>query len=274
MHSKNVVSVGYRSVERFANRPGVSHAEHVILLLEQGQLEFEHGRQISFKPGMLMLIPAGMLHRTLAGNKVEFRWLSFCASCLELDEKDSLMAPFKQVRLGAMPCFTLPAARKEFFVSLCQELAAENQSLAGDAKEVARSLLLLVLHEIKKASKLAGEENFSHSTTMSEALNFIQENALTNISLKDVAAAVHLSPGYFATLFKKSSGFSVGAWITQLRLSEACAQLIHTDVSIEQLTYQLGWSDVTHFIRTFKKMYQVTPAQWRKKNRLSFVKPD
>jgi len=267
LHTKNLVNVGYKVVGNFANRPGVSHAEHVVLLLEKGQLEFEHGRQITFKPGMLMLIPAGMLHRTLAGNKVAFRWLSFCASCLDFDENASLMAPFKQVRLGALPCFVLPAGRRDYFVSLYQALEAENESLAVDAKEVAKSLLNLVLHEIKKAAKLVDEKTFSHSTTMSEALVFMQENALTNISLRDVAAAVHLSPAYFATLFKKSSGFSVGAWITQLRLSEACAQLTHTDISIEQLTYQLGWNDVTHFIRTFKKMYSITPAQWRRKNR-------
>ena len=101
----------------------------------------------------------------------------------------------------------------------------------------------------------------------------MQKNALTSISLKDVAAAVHLSPAYLATRFKQSTGFSVGVWITRLRLTEACSRLIHTDETIEQMTYQLGWNDVTHFIRVFKKMYAITPAQWRRHNRLSFVKP-
>ena len=273
MHSKNLVNVGSKVIENFTHHPGVSHSEHVVLLLEQGELLFEHGRKITIVPGMLMLIPAGMLHRPLAGNKVTLSWLGFCASCLGFDEDQSLMLPFKQVRLGALPCFVLPIARKAHFVSLLQELRLENASLAADAKEVAKSLLLLLLHEVKKASKLACEVNFIHSTSISEALSFMQKNALTSISLKDVAAAVHLSPAYLATRFKQSTGFSVGVWITRLRLTEACSRLIHTDETIEQMTYQLGWNDVTHFIRVFKKMYAITPAQWRRHNRLSFVKP-
>ncbi|MCJ8300412.1 MAG: hypothetical protein MJK13_15975, partial [Pseudomonadales bacterium] len=50
MHSKNLVNVGSKVIENFTHHPGVSHSEHVVLLLEQGELLFEHGRKITIVP--------------------------------------------------------------------------------------------------------------------------------------------------------------------------------------------------------------------------------
>lgn len=111
---------------------------------------------------------------------------------------------------------------------------------------------------------------------MISAMNYIQQHFLTPISLQQVAEAVHVSAPYLAALFKHETGFSVGQWIQQKRMTEACSRLLHTDQPISLIAEQIGISDTTHFIRQFKKTMGCTPAKWRKKhtNGVGFLKTD
>ena len=225
----------------------------------------EHGEVIEIKPGMLSLVPAGVPHSLLEGINIDVWWLGFCTSCLGLDEGQPLMAPFRQVRLGALPVFNLPKDRQAHVILLMSELQQELQASTPESFDVVKSLLLLVLNEVKKASRVEPLDQ-GRSSTISKALEFIQQHSLESISLKDVAHAVHLSPAYVATTLKKGTGYSVGEWIARNRLTEACSRLRHTDEKIDVISRQVGWNDVTHFIRQFKKAYGETPAAWRKNN--------
>ena len=242
------------------------HTEHVITFLQQGSLLAKHSEEVNISPGMLTVVPAGVPHSQLQGKDVGLWWLSFCPSCLGLDESHSLMQAFLQVRLGALAVFELPKSRHDYFIQLLKEVAGETEHGGPDSSDVVKSLLLLILNEVKKASPVQPLFFSGQSASIRKALVFIQKHSLTSISLKDVAEAVHLNPSYLATAMKKATGYSVGEWINRARLSEACSRLLHSNESVENIAVQVGWNDVTHFIRQFKKAYGITPAVWRKKN--------
>jgi AraC family transcriptional regulator, arabinose operon regulatory protein len=265
VHASHLVKTGYTFHERSGPSRDATHTEYTIVFLEQGKLKVKHGEEILVKPGMLVLVPAGTPHSVVESQNVGVRWLGFCASCLGLDESHAMMAPFQRIRMGALPVFELPKKRRTFLITLMQELQHESEQLRPDSYTVIKSLLLLILHETKKASNSVQTLNVNRSPVIARALTYIQKNSLNSISLKDVANAVHLSPAYLATTIKKGTGFSVGEWIMRNRLSEACSRLLHTDEDINTIAHQVGWNDVTHFIRQFKKAYQITPAAWRKK---------
>ena len=266
MHSSHIVSVGHEKLHAISSEHHGSHTEHVLTLLVNGELKMKHRETFTIKPGMVTLVPAGMPHSLLSGENIEVWWLSFCSSCLSVDENHSLMAPFKQVRQGKLPTLKLSKDRQKFFNTLLSEIKNATETANDDSWEVIRSLLLLILNEINKASPLDTSIQ-ANSSLLSECLEFIQNNSLTPISLKDVAASVHRTPAYVATIVKTETGYSVGDWITRNRLTEACSRLLHTNDNIETIGYQIGWGDVTHFIRQFKKAYGDSPASWRKQNR-------
>ncbi|MBY4675224.1 helix-turn-helix domain-containing protein [Marinobacterium arenosum] len=261
------IEVGHEFFERMEPHPHASHTEHVLTLLVRGRLRMEHGGLVEIGPGAVTLVPAGVPHRLLEGEGMEVWWLAFCASCVELDESHPLMSSFRQVRLGALPMFQLPPERLPYCVKLMQELQAEAAQSTPESFEVMRSLLLLLLREAKRAAPLdvsgGGEQSL-----VSDALAFIQQHSLEPISLRDVAEAVHRSPSYLASVVKNKTGYSVGEWISRSRLSEACSRLAHTDEPVDRIASRVGWNDVTHFIRQFKKAYGITPAAWRKENRM------
>ncbi len=267
IHFTHAINVGYQFTKDVSANHNASHTEHVISFVDQGQMRIEQGQEINIAPGMLVLVPAGVPHSQFSGNNVGSWWVSFCTSCLDLSESHSLMAPFGQVRLGALAVFSLPQERQGYLVSLMKGLKKETKINGPDSPEVMKCLLMLILNEVKQARSALIDAPAEGDSRVSQALEFIQKNSLKAISLKDVANHLHLSSAYLATRVKKSTGYSVGQWINRNRLTHACSRLMHTDEKIDSIANQVGWSDVTHFIRMFKKSYGQTPAAWRKQYR-------
>ena len=190
----------------------------------------------------------------------------FCAGCLQLDESQLLMSPFRRVRLGALPLVHIPKARRRRIVQLYREIGSECARGAPESPELSRCLLLLLLGEVRRA--MPGAHGAAPAGTLvSDALELIQRHCLESISLKDVAAAVHRTPAHVAAAVKKATGYSVGAWINSGRVAEAASRLVHTDDSLDNIANHVGWQDKTHFIRQFRKAYGATPAAWRRAHR-------
>jgi len=267
IHFTHAINVGYQFIKEVAVNHDASHTEHVISFVDKGHMRIEQGQEIDIEPGMLVLVPAGVPHSQFSGKNVGAWWVSFCTSCIDLDESHSLMAPFAQVRLGALAVFALPKARQAYLVSLMEALKKEGQVNGSDSPQVMKCLLMLILNEVKQARNAIVNTPMAGDTRVAKALEFIQKNSLKPISLKDVAKHLHLSPAYLATTVKKNTGYAIGEWINRSRLTHACSRLLHTDEKIELIANQVGWKDVTHFIRMFKKAYGQTPAAWRKHNK-------
>lgn len=245
------------------DHPQATHAEHRLSLLLRGHLCMQHGELIEITPGCLTLVPAGVVHRLVHGQSLDIWWMGFNLACLAMDESHPLLLPFKQVRAGALPIFQLPAERQPYFIQLLTELERIQQQSNPEADLLQHSLLMLILNEVKGAAQLV-QPRLAAQSLVGEALDFINQHCLQPISLKDVAEAVHRSPTHVASTVKKATGYSVGEWICQSRISAACARLKHSSDSIEAIADQVGWTDTTYFIRQFKKIQGVTPAVWRR----------
>ncbi|MCZ6665359.1 MAG: AraC family transcriptional regulator [Gammaproteobacteria bacterium] len=149
---------------------------------------------------------------------------------------------------------------------LYRELQEECERGAPESSELVRSLLLLLLGEVRRAMP-GGETTAPTGSLVADALEFIQRRCLDPISLKDVAAAVHRTPAHVAFTVKKFTSHSVGEWLRAGRVAEAAARLAHTEDSIDEITNHVGWQDKTHFIRQFRKSHGATPAAWRRQHR-------
>jgi len=262
------VFVRHEQVPRLHSHPEATHTEHGLTYLANGWFRMEHGTEITAGPGSITVVPAGVPHRTLDGEGLEYWLVGFCATCVQLDESQLLMGPFRNVRHGALPIVTIPRSQRGRLVRLFRELRDECERAAPESPELMRSLLVLILGEIHRAMPSARARS-QDGSLVSEALAFIQRRCLDSISLKDVAAAVHRTPTHVAATVKKTTGYSVGEWINSGRVGEAANRLAHTDDSLDEIANHVGWQDKTHFIRQFRKAYGVTPAAWRRQHRSS-----
>lgn len=260
------VLVFHDRIEVYEPGEEVTHTEHGLTYLVQGSFRMEHGGPVAAGPGTFTVVPAGVPHRALAGQDMEYWLLGFCATCLRLDESQPLMSPFERVRRGAVPVLTVEPSRRPRVESLYRDLRDEQARGGVETPELVRSIVLLLLGEARRAMP-EGPTPSPKNSLVADALEVVQRRCFEPISLRDVARAVHRTPAHVANVVKAQTGYSVGEWIRAGRVAEAAARLSHTDDSLDAIAEHVGWRDKTHFIRQFKKSYGITPAAWRRTQR-------
>jgi Response regulator containing CheY-like receiver domain and AraC-type DNA-binding domain len=100
---------------------------------------------------------------------------------------------------------------------------------------------------------------------MDLAKQYIEENYNSDISLNDVSRKVGLNPSYFSRIFKSTTGTNFVDYRTEIRINKAKELLKLPNKSLIEITYDIGFSDTTHFIRLFKKLTGITPNDYRQK---------
>ena len=84
-------------------------------------------------------------------------------------------------------------------------------------------------------------------------------------SVSLIADRLHLNPSYLNTLIKNLTGKTASSFINEKIILEAKSYLIHTDYQVAEISFRLGFTNVTYFNRFFKKWTQATPMEYRGK---------
>lgn len=95
-------------------------------------------------------------------------------------------------------------------------------------------------------------------------LEFLAENCTRTVRLEEAAEAAGLSKFRVAHLVKECTGKTVLQHIRRLRIQKARAWLEETDKDFADIAYELGFADQSHFIRHFREVTGLTPAQYRR----------
>ncbi len=96
------------------------------------------------------------------------------------------------------------------------------------------------------------------------AISYISSNYYNHdLSLKDVAEAVHLNPSYFSALFKESCGSSFKEYLNMVRIEASKQLLLNTDYTIIDIAVATGFEDQSYFSKVFKRYTGFTPRQYR-----------
>ncbi len=101
-------------------------------------------------------------------------------------------------------------------------------------------------------------------TPFCKAITHIKSHFRENISLKDTAKKVGLTPNYLGLLIKNNTGKNFMEYITKIRLSHAKNLLKYSCFSIDYIAQSSGFQNSSYFIKLFKKKYNITPKQYQK----------
>lgn len=124
--------------------------------------------------------------------------------------------------------------------------------------------------------RLYGEMDFSYvddhlkKSASSQArlqlmIQYISSNYQRNISLDDIAACAQISKSAALKLFQKYLQTTPVNFLINYRLNEAAQLLSKTEKKVNAISSETGFHNVDYFCRLFKKHYQLTPTQYRKK---------
>lgn len=102
-------------------------------------------------------------------------------------------------------------------------------------------------------------------------IRYIDRNIAQNHTNDHLASLVHMATNSFARLFHDTMQTPLQLFIKQRKINNACSFFDHTDISIEEVAYQLGFADRYHFSRIFKQIRGVSPGEYCKE-RKKFLK--
>jgi len=98
---------------------------------------------------------------------------------------------------------------------------------------------------------------------LGKAESYLEERYSEPFSLKEVANHVNIHPVHLAQTFRKFHRTTVGNYLRQIRLENARQNLIKTQKTLTEISYENGFSDQSHFTRLFKKEFGITPNEYR-----------
>lgn len=127
-----------------------------------------------------------------------------------------------------------------------------------DVKSLKKGISFLI-NAIAAASSTDGSKD-----DVQLAKEYILANISTDISVKDVAEYVHLSPEYFSKLFKKEMNENIKNYILRIKVDAAKDLLENPNIPVSIVASELGYSNFSHFTQMFKKRENITPSEYRK----------
>lgn len=111
---------------------------------------------------------------------------------------------------------------------------------------------------------LSAEHESELSRPIREAKKYINDNFSSDIDLYKVSSIVGYNPTYFSLLFKKETGTNFLEYLTNVRIKGAKQLLKDSSNTVLSICNEVGYSDVGHFTKLFKKTTGLTPVEYRK----------
>lgn len=244
-----------------------------VLVVVGGRGRAQHLEPLDLQAGDVHLIPPGIPHQLLSQADLHGVILGFDPKLLQVFEAPLELGEGAVEVMEVFPSQSLflrgflrlrpGAVRWERLLTLVTELEAELNSRAWGAARAAQALLTLFLTELfRELTEHIPHPPASAGGVVFEALNFIEQHCLEPLSLRDVAAAVQRTPSHLANAMREQTGLTVGDWVREHRMV-AARRLLSEGYSVEETAVRAGYADVTHFIRTFRRVHGLTPRVWR-----------
>jgi AraC-type DNA-binding domain-containing proteins len=153
-------------------------------------------------------------------------------------------------------CFSDGATRH-----LVRRIGLELRLRRPGASLIMEGLLFELLGTL--AQRLGPGSSRRDDPRLRRAMDYLESNYRTRLTVAEVAAQSGIHPSYLAELFRNAYGSSVGEWVRNRRLEFARDALRNPAMPISCIAVKAGFADQSHLTRLFRARFGVTPAEYR-----------
>lgn len=214
-----------------------------LILMRKGTMYLaREDEKLTVCEGDVVFLKAGMLHYGYAPSPgaVEFYWVHYLTD-------DEAEVDFPLISHFDNPTEIIQLFRQLFHYAPLSSIDADCATT-------------LLLHGVK--NEIMGKK-FPHLSLATDVCNWIEEHFSENITVGSIAAHFGYSSDYISSRVREKTGLSAKNYITHCRMRSARQILLCSDLSIEEIANQCGFTDSKAFFKVFKKHEGLTPTQYR-----------
>jgi AraC-like DNA-binding protein len=225
--------------------------QNMLLFLNDCATKYhlKNGQEIQTKIGEVVYVPKGCEYTVNCTLALHEKSSSFQINFFLFDEHGN------ECILSNEPIVFSPRTANIRALFEKEDLISTNANVPPtDQKTVIYSIL----------NTLAQETYTTHTFNVLEAgIQYLHAHYQEDFSIAKLAELCHVSQEYFRRLFKRQTGKTPAEYRNALRLQKAELYLIHSDVSIREISESLGYFTVSHFIKQFRMHFGISPLAYR-----------
>lgn len=247
----------------FKNETGAETVDRLVTCYE---IEiFTEGNGISYINRVAHPIQKGFVLLAKPGQMRHSK-LHFQCNYIHLNFKNEVL----ESQINALPDFFEISGEQRYHDILFKILNAMDGGFVASNLYINSKIYELLYMLCTDATRIQRTSVRYDKNTLLRAQQYINQNYNQNLSLKEIAGYVNLSPIYFHNLFRAFTGKTPHDYLLEVRLSRAKHLLSFTQMSVEEVAFKTGFSSQSYFNAVFKKELHTTPTQFRKDEMLKY----
>ncbi|MDX5481742.1 MAG: AraC family transcriptional regulator [Hymenobacteraceae bacterium] len=169
-------------------------------------------------------------------------------------------------------CYRVNVVEQDNFIEQVQQLQHKRklEKVVGALQLVDALMRQATLQRLNLADQM---HNLSEreGKRMEQVVQFLVEESHRQLTLEEVASVANMSREAFCRFFKDRTRKTLVTFLNELRVSNACQALLHSDQTIASIAFTCGFANLSHFNRVFSKTTGITPREFRRQATLNKV---
>ena len=266
--------------ESFPYVPIHWHEEVEIIFISSGTCNYKLDLSTFIvNEGDILIIGSQKLHSLSRISEKNLKWVSFVFNMDMIKSLNSDGALLKYISPILNENHKLPIKISKNDIGYnCLLDTIQNIIKSYSEKDIAyelelKSLLFKFFSLLYRYNFITTNENKNILTVktidkIKLVLNYIHTHYFEDISINKLANICDYSEYHFMRFFKKHMGLTCIQYINNYRLEKAALLLTSTNNSIMDISLETGFDSLSYFNKLFKKKYNITPKEFRLKNKL------
>ncbi len=229
-----------------------SHTYYELLLYEPfNGNAFINGTSNAVKSPTVVLITPSDLHKTTIDWKderktakfIKIQFEAYCVTSVSLPQSAEIYPVNEENR---------------FVYHLFNEIYNQKDDIPY-CKQLLNTLVFSLTAKNKNKSAVTPQKKH---ILIARAVQIIDSSFRSPISLESVAAELYVTTRYLSKIFSEQMNMGFKEYLIEKRLSYAASLLRESDASITDVCFASGFGDLSHFIRSFKAKFGITPGKY------------
>jgi AraC-like DNA-binding protein len=266
--------IDFKEMERFPQTPQNNNFFELIYIVDGTGVQYINQNRFNYRKGNLFLITPQDNHSFEVSTTTQFFFLRFneyyvknnSSKDIELVQSIESILQNASHRPG---CILKNKADKPQIASLVESIIRENTNQQLYHQKVIEQIVKTIIVIVARNIALKLPKNIKENTgeAVLDMLYYIQQNIFEPKMLKSEIMSCHfkISPTYLGRYFKKQTGDTLQQYISNYKLRLIETRLLHSDMRINEIAFELNFTDESHLNRAFKKFKGLSPSEYRKR---------